>query len=76
MKNCVHCGAHLTNNYCFECDLPQECEHFKVLIRSRYFPATLHEPPELVIDYAECASCGAVLDDDEIPHDADLEEIE
>ena len=53
-----------------------ECEHNKVLVKSTYWPGTREQPPETEIHYAECRECGKVLDEDEIPRDADLEEIE
>jgi hypothetical protein len=47
-----------------------------VLIRSKYYHGTRYEPPELEIFYAECRECGRTLDVDEIPRDADLEEMD
>ena len=78
MKNCYFCGAKLTNeaDWCYTCDNPSECPHNKVLVKSTYWPGTRYQPPETEIHYAECAKCGEVLDENEIPHDADLEEIE
>ena len=78
MKPCKHCGAHLADNadHCFTCDMSQECEHNKVLVKSKYWPGTYYQPPETEIYYAECAICGEVLDENDIPRDADLEEIE
>jgi len=78
MKPCKHCGAHLADNddHCFTCDTSQDCEHNKVLVKSTYWPGTYYQPPETEIHYAECAICGKTLDENDIPHDADFEEIE
>ena len=53
-----------------------DCEHNKVLVKSTYWPGTYYQPPETEIHYAECAICGKTLDENDIPHDADFEEIE
>ena len=52
-----------------------ECEHLHVIIRWKLYAMETRYCPAEYVGKAECLDCGEIMDPDDVPEDAEVEDV-